>query len=98
MYGMARDWLDDAPVSVRLSLEDGDQLQAELSSIRVKRYDANNRLLLESKEEMLDRGVPSPDLADAFVLTFAGSVTEDKANIAPIISKAIQTDISWSPF
>lgn len=34
-------------------------------------YDASNRVLLESKEDMKDRGMHSPDTADALALTFA---------------------------
>jgi phage terminase large subunit len=34
-------------------------------------YDARNALILERKEVMKKRGIPSPDVADAFALTFA---------------------------
>ena len=33
-----------------------------------------NRIALESKKDMKKRGLPSPDEADAFVLTFANPV------------------------
>lgn len=35
---------------------------------------SSGKIVVESKKDMLDRGVPSPDRADAFNLTFAGSV------------------------
>lgn len=35
------------------------------------RFDNRNRILLESKEDMKKRGLPSPDIADALALTFA---------------------------
>lgn len=39
---------------------------------------STGKIVVETKREMLDRGVPSPDRADAFLLTFAGSlVTSD---------------------
>lgn len=34
-------------------------------------FDKSGRLQLESKQDMKDRGLPSPDLADALALTFA---------------------------
>ncbi|MEM9360802.1 MAG: hypothetical protein AAGB04_31895, partial [Pseudomonadota bacterium] len=34
-------------------------------------YNAQNALMLERKEDMKKRGIPSPDVADAFALTFA---------------------------
>ena len=37
-------------------------------------YNAANALLLEPKADMKRRGIPSPDVADAFALTFAYNV------------------------
>lgn len=34
-------------------------------------YNAQNALMLERKEDMKKRGIPSPDIADVFALTFA---------------------------
>ena len=53
----------------RFSLPDSDSLQADLVSCGYK-YRSDGRLLLESKEDMRSRGVPSPDEGDAVVLTF----------------------------
>jgi hypothetical protein len=64
MYARARDWLAEG------SIPDEDDLASDLSAPKIK-YRANNDWLLESKTEMKARGVRSPDLADAFVLTFA---------------------------
>jgi len=36
------------------------------------KYDSAGRLVLESKQDMRRRGVPSPDEGDAVALTFAG--------------------------
>lgn len=46
------------------------QLEAQLTSVEYK-HDANNAILLEKKEDMAKRGLPSPDRADALALTFA---------------------------
>jgi hypothetical protein len=54
----------------RFSLPDKDDLQADLVSCGYK-YRSDGRLLLEAKEDMKKRGVPSPDLADAVALCFS---------------------------
>jgi hypothetical protein len=53
----------------RFSIPDDDALQSDLVSCRYS-YRSDGRLLLESKEQMRKRGLPSPDLADACALTF----------------------------
>ncbi|GHF70718.1 hypothetical protein [Seohaeicola zhoushanensis] len=47
-----------------------DRLAAELCA-PMYRFDSSNALILERKEDMKKRGIPSPDTADAFALTFA---------------------------
>lgn len=64
MWLTARDWLS------RGSLPDDELLAHELTA-PMYRYDAQNAILLEKKDEMKKRGIPSPDVADAFALTFA---------------------------
>jgi hypothetical protein len=54
----------------RFSLPDSDSLQADLVSVGYK-YTSDGKLLLESKQDMRKRGVPSPDEADAVALCFA---------------------------
>lgn len=53
----------------RFQLPDRDDIQADLCSFGYK-YDSQGRLLLESKEALKKRGMPSPDTADAIALTF----------------------------
>lgn len=54
-----------------------DYLVGELTDVHYS-LTSTAKIVVESKKEMLDRGVPSPDRADAFLLTFAGSlVTTD---------------------
>jgi phage terminase large subunit len=48
---------------------DNQKLIAQLSSRRVK-YSQDGKLWLESKQEMRERGLESPDFADAFVMAF----------------------------
>jgi hypothetical protein len=54
----------------RFELPDSDSLQADLISPGYK-YDSAGRLLMESKQDMRKRGVPSPDEADAVALCFS---------------------------
>jgi phage terminase large subunit len=51
------------------------KLEAQLTGVQYK-HDQNNAILLEKKEDMRKRGVPSPDRADALALTFAYSVVK----------------------
>ena len=53
-----------------LSLPDSNSLQGDLTSIGYK-FTSDGKLLLESKEDMRRRGVPSPDEGDAVALCFA---------------------------
>ena len=54
----------------RFSLPDSDSLQADLVSCGYK-YNSEGRLVLESKQDMRRRGVPSPDEGDAVALCFS---------------------------
>lgn len=47
-----------------------EQLVAELATVRYK-FSSNGKTQVEGKDEIRRRGLASPDLADAFVLTFA---------------------------
>jgi hypothetical protein len=67
MADRTREWLVEAPQSL---LEDIDEIQADLTSMRAKR-DQRHRVRVESKDEMRSRGIPSPDDSDALGLTFA---------------------------
>lgn len=53
-----------------VSLPDIDELTSDMTAVKVKPM-LNNDFRLESKQQMRDRGVRSPDLADAVALTFA---------------------------
>jgi hypothetical protein len=53
----------------QIILPDHPQLIGELTTRRIK-YAPDGRLWLESKDELKDRGVASPDFADAFCIAF----------------------------
>ncbi len=62
-----RDWLmGELPVQI----PDEDELHRDLCSLGYK-HRSNGQLLIESKAELKARGMPSPDLADALMHTFA---------------------------
>lgn len=56
------------------NLGDDLDLSGELTKVRFK-FTSNGKIQIESKDEMKKRGQPSPDIADAFVLTFAAEAT-----------------------
>lgn len=66
LWYKARAWL--AARDSRLPPDD--DLKAELVSPRYK-FTSSGKIQVESKDDMRKRGLPSPDRADAFVLTFA---------------------------
>lgn len=70
MWMRSRDWLLEAGGA---DLPDDDGLQADACAPSYT-YDMQQRLLLESKEHMRQRGVRSPDKWDALALTFAEPV------------------------
>lgn len=76
LWGEMSEWLQDFPVSI----DDDDDLAAQLTSVQYG-YDSKRRIKLEPKEKMKDRGLGSPDDADALALTFArgGTATAGSA-------------------
>jgi len=75
LWGEMAEWLADEPASI----EDDDDLASQLTSVQYG-YDSKRRLKLEPKENMKNRGLSSPDDADALALTFArGSNTRKDA-------------------
>lgn len=70
MWMRSKEWLADPGEA---QIPDSDTLQADACGPSFK-FDMLGRLLLESKEDMVKRGVRSPDEWDAVVLTFAEPV------------------------
>lgn len=74
MWKRSKEWLADIGGA---DIPDTDSVHADACAPGY-RYDVNQRLLLESKEDMRRRGVRSPDEWDAIALTFAEPVADDK--------------------
>ena len=62
----AREWFETR----RVSCQGDPKLSAQLLSMRYRVSQQTAKIEIESKQERLGRGYPSPDEADAFVMTF----------------------------
>jgi hypothetical protein len=70
MWFGVRDWLNAGG-----ALPNNTSLKQDLGAPTYW-YDALNRIVLEPKDDIKKRGLPSPDLGDALALTFAHPVTK----------------------
>jgi hypothetical protein len=87
MWMRSRDWLS-ADGGADIPDEDGLQTDATGPGYR---YDTQQRLVLESKEQMRARGLRSPDDWDAIALTFAAPVFDKstQANDNPMLARRV---------
>jgi hypothetical protein len=69
LWFKCKEWLETRAVWLDAKDED---LLSELARMRYK-FSRTGKLQAESKDEMQKRGFASPDVADAFILTFAGT-------------------------
>ena len=76
MWGEMAEWFEDGPVS----MDDDDDQAAQLTAVQYG-YDSKRRIKLEPKEKMKERGLSSPDDADALALTFYRGGSFQKADI-----------------
>lgn len=90
MWMASRDWLTQEGGA---DIPDDDSLQGDACGPGYK-YDSNSRVLLEKKEDMRKRGLPSPDGWDAIVLTFA----EPVAVVAPRVPLNFTTQFTSGGF
>lgn len=89
MWMRSREWLSDVGGA---DVPDRDSVQADACGPGYV-YDANQRLLIESKEKMRARGVRSPDEWDAVILTFAEPVRDSAAGkVRPV---SVQRANGW---
>ena len=94
MYAEARNWLSGG------ALDSSPALFRDLIS---PEYDffgkAKDQIMLESKESMKSRGLPSPDDGDAFVLTFARKAARrDRATSSRGRRSRIARDVDYPVF
>jgi len=78
LWWRVREWFEGKDVKVPpMTRKDHDPVETTISEL-VKptyKYLSSGKIQVETKDEMRKRGVPSPDLADAFMLTFAEDVS-----------------------
>jgi len=73
MWALMREWL------VIGTLPKDNTLHSDLTTPDYSYHPVNNKLMLESKEKMKDRGLASPDRAEALAMTFAQPVARNDA-------------------
>jgi hypothetical protein len=79
LWSEMRDWLmGEIPVQI----PDSDELHTDLCGLGYK-HRSNGQLLIESKDDLRKRGMPSPDAADALSMTFAFGMYAGESNFAP---------------
>lgn len=94
MHGSCKEWL-----RTRGCIDDEPDLISDLTKVEY-RYNDKNQLILESKKDMKDRGLPSPDDGDSLALTFAVRVarkdrgTHVRANAKSRVVKGVDYDMS----
>lgn len=74
LWHAMREWIQDGA-----QLPDDKELFTDLTGIQYG-FDGKNRWVLESKDDMKERGLDSPDSADAIALTFHSPVAPTKAS------------------
>lgn len=67
LWSEMRDWFTQ---DLDVQIPDDPELQKELCGLGYK-YNSSGRLVIESKEDARKRGMKSPDMADALMITFA---------------------------
>lgn len=91
LFWNAREWFEARDCHI----ENDEALISEITSIRYK-YQSNGKLKIESKDEMKRRGQRSPDVADSFVLTFAGAGAIASGHQTRWNNKAaLKRDMGW---
>lgn len=96
MFGKAREYLEDMPVSFsELDEKVLTALQSELSARKHDWYN-NSILVMESKKEFKKELGYSPDTADAWLLTFATHVK--LTDHSPRQQETIIVQSDWNPF
>ena len=89
MWATMNKWLDgDLPVMI----PDKDELHTDLCSPKYS-YDSNTRLKLEKKEDMVKRGLRSPDCGDAIALTFAEPVVPKEPS-TPVVQTVVADPVA----
>lgn len=75
-WAMLRDWMHELG-----AISDDKELYRQLSQIQYTLSKHTGKILIESKDDMKKRGLPSPDRADTLALTFAVRIARRDRNL-----------------
>ena len=89
LWFAAKDWLSKLDCKLP---KDDDKLAQELV-IPKYGFTSNGKMYVESKDDMRKRGFASPDIADAFVLTFGGGAATSGWGPQPSWNKPMKREI-----
>lgn len=73
-------------ISISSEVNHLEKLKQELTTPR-KRYSKRGLDMIETKEEMAKRGVPSPNLADAFIMAYSSNLVRKQGNYAGAMNR-----------
>jgi len=90
LWGKTRAFFEERDCTI----PDDEKLIAELTAPTFT-FLSTGKMKVEGKDEMKRRGLKSPDLADAFVLTFAGQAARAGSAAGYRYAKTIGYDDSW---
>lgn len=94
LWWRAREWFE----SLDCKIPNDKTLIEELSTPRYT-FTSHGKILVERKEEMKKRGMPSPDIAEAFILTLAGGLDlvqrEERPKRYTRSGAAGQNEVTW---
>jgi hypothetical protein len=93
MWDGVKIWLESGG-----ALPDDADLRVELTAPTYA-FDSSGRMVLESKEKIRERGMRSPDLADALALTFAAPVNPPDTDLAEYLNRIDEKEhglYSWN--
>lgn len=93
MWGGMKDWIKQGGA---IDPDDDDLYQDLIGPETVPRLDG--KIMLESKKDMKERGLPSPNKGDALALTFAAPVSKREAQGAGYSQATAMMDPDYNPF
>lgn len=78
MWGRMKKWIEESGCLPSVAEPSGKDLQTQLTQREFGYTLSGNKIWLETKEDMQERGVDSPDVADGLCLTFASEMAPTK--------------------
>jgi hypothetical protein len=95
LWWKCREYFEGKTVRIESSALTED-LIGELTGVTYKVLSSTGKIKVEGKQEMKNRGVASPDMADALCLTFAQGVRTRESSVAQFRPVEVQSGIGWT--